>query len=134
MEPASGTRRSGSRHLWTSSPVRHLWVPIIPTVLPAEDRSLPHRGVPTSDEEPSYRSVLVVSVPDEDTGSPLQVRHEWKAQQKILWAVRTKIEKYKRKNTPKPHYILPLNRTHNSHSLRNHEASPNPTQGPYIYK
>jgi len=41
-------------------------------VLPAEDRSLPHWAVPTLEEESAHRSVLVVSVPDTDTGSPLQ--------------------------------------------------------------
>jgi len=41
-------------------------------VLPAEDRSLPHRAVPPLNEEPAHRSVLVVSVPDADPKSSLQ--------------------------------------------------------------
>jgi len=34
--------------------------------------SLPHRAVPTVDEEPPYRSVLAVPVSHADTGLPLQ--------------------------------------------------------------
>jgi len=41
-------------------------------VLPGEDRSLPFRAVPSIDEEPAHRPVLVVSVPDADSESPLQ--------------------------------------------------------------
>jgi len=41
-------------------------------VLPAEDRSPPHRAVPTLNEELAHHSVLVVSVPDADAGAPLQ--------------------------------------------------------------
>jgi len=41
-------------------------------VLPAEDRSLPYWAVPTLDEESTHCSVLMVLVPNADTGSPLQ--------------------------------------------------------------
>jgi len=38
-------------------------------VLPAEDRSLPHRAIPELDEEPAHRSMLVVPVQDANTGA-----------------------------------------------------------------
>ena len=41
-------------------------------VLPAEDRSLPNRAVPSVGEEPTHHLVPVVPVPDADSGSPLQ--------------------------------------------------------------
>jgi len=40
--------------------------------LPDEEMPLPHRAVSPVDEEPAYRSVLVVPVPDSDSRSPFQ--------------------------------------------------------------
>jgi len=36
------------------------------------DGTLPYRAGPTLDEEPAYRSVLVVPIPDADPGAPIQ--------------------------------------------------------------
>jgi len=41
-------------------------------VLPGEDGAMPHRAVPPLDEEPAHPAVLVVPVPDSDSGAPLQ--------------------------------------------------------------
>jgi len=41
-------------------------------VLPGEDGALPHRAVPPLDKEPTHPTVLVVPVPDLDSGAPLQ--------------------------------------------------------------
>jgi len=42
------------------------------TVLPGENRLLPYRAVPPLDEEPAHPAVLVVPVPDSDSGAPFQ--------------------------------------------------------------
>jgi len=42
------------------------------TVLPGEDMELPCRAVPPLDEELAHPAVLVVPVPDSDSGPPLQ--------------------------------------------------------------
>jgi len=57
-------------------------------VLPAVDRSLPHRAKPELDGEPTRCPVLVVLVQVAAVGSLLQgkVCPEWEAQQKIRWA------------------------------------------------
>jgi len=54
--------------------------------LPVENWALPDRTVPTLDEEPPHRPVLVVPLPDADK----RPCPEWKAQQKIL---RTEVRK-----------------------------------------
>jgi hypothetical protein len=41
-------------------------------VLPAEDRSLPHRAIPQLDDDPTHRSVLVVPVQDPNAGALLE--------------------------------------------------------------
>jgi len=41
-------------------------------VLPDQDGALPFRTVPPLDEEPAHTAVLVVPVPDSDSGAPLQ--------------------------------------------------------------
>ena len=41
---------------------------------------------PRPDEELVYRALLLVWLPDSDSGAPLHKGQEWKAEQKIQWA------------------------------------------------